>query len=79
MTDKLTAGLALKHQADRMDDFAAAKMPDFTVVNATASYDLGNDSEIVLRAENLFDETYELSNGYATAGRSVYVGYKKSF
>jgi vitamin B12 transporter len=79
VTDRLTAGLTIKHQADRLDDFAAVAMPDFTVVNASASYDLGNDSEIVLRAENLFDETYELSNGYATAGRSAYVGFRKSF
>ncbi|MFM2355751.1 MAG: hypothetical protein RLZZ528_1487 [Pseudomonadota bacterium] len=79
VSDRLTAGLTIKHQADRLDDFGAAPLPDFTVVNASASYDLGADAEVVLRAENLFDETYELSNGYATAGRSVYVGFKQSF
>jgi vitamin B12 transporter len=41
VTPDLTAGLTVKHVAGRLDDFAVAAMPDYTVVNATVDYDLG--------------------------------------
>lgn len=79
VSSRVTAGVTLRHAADRLDDFAAGPMPDYTVVGASVTYDLGNDAEVYLRAENILDETYELSNGYATPGRSVYVGLRRTF
>lgn len=79
VTDRLTAGLAVKHVAGRLDDFAAFAMPDYTVVTAQARYDLGSDAEAYLRVENLFDADYQTSNGFASSGRALYVGLRKSF
>ena len=54
-------------------------LPDYTVANATLTYDLGNAAEAYLRLENLTDEDYELVDGYGTSGRAVYVGLRARF
>lgn len=79
VTDQLSAAVSVKHVVDRMDDFAFAAMPDFTVVNAEASYAVSDKAEAYLRIENLFDEDYETSAGYNTAGRSAFVGLRAKF
>ncbi len=77
--DRTRAEVSLQHAADRLNDFGTAPMPDYTVVNAQVTYDLGDATELYLRAENLFDADYQLSEGYGTAGQSFYVGLRKSF
>lgn len=79
VTDKLRAGLVVKHVAGRMNDFAVSEMPDFTMVNAEASYDLNDSAEAYLRVENLFDAQYQTSEGYNTSDRALYVGLRASF
>lgn len=79
VTERLSAGLSVKHAAGRMDDFGNAPMPDFTVVNAEASYAVSDSAEAYLRIENLFDEDYQTSAGYGTAGRSAFVGLRAKF
>jgi vitamin B12 transporter len=54
-------------------------MPDYTVLDATVSYDLTDATEVYLRVQNLTDEDYQQVNGYATAGRSVYLGLQAKF
>ena len=79
VTPELTAGLTVKHVAGRLDDFATAPMPDYTVVNGTLDYDLGRGRSAYLRVENLADEAYQTSDGYAASGRAIYVGLRASF
>lgn len=73
VTDKLQAGIAVQHAAGR------PTLPDYTVVNATMAYDLGQDREVYLRIENLFDEQYQLVPGYGTSDRALFVGLRASF
>lgn len=73
LTDRLTAAAGLLHVADR------PTLPDYTTVNATFTYDLGDQTEAYLRIENLADTDYELVDGYGTSGRALYVGLRKSF
>ena len=54
-------------------------MPDYTVVNATMTYDLANETEAYLRVENLLDEEYQTSRGYGTSDRAVFLGLRASF
>ncbi|MFA5539770.1 MAG: TonB-dependent receptor [Gemmobacter sp.] len=79
LTDRLRAAVSAQHMAGRLDDFSAGPMPDFTVVNASVAYDLGRGAEAYLRVENLFDRQYQLSQGYATSDRAIYVGLRARF
>ncbi len=83
LSDRLSAGLSLTHLAGRVDnaaDFSGEKtMPDYTVLDAVVSYDLTDTTEAYLRIENLTDESYQEVDGYATAGRSVYLGLQAKF
>jgi len=65
--------LSVLHAADR------PTLPDYTVVNATMTYDLTDKTEAYLRIENLFDEQYQLVPGYGTSDRAIYVGLRAQF
>lgn len=78
-SDRLKAGIAVKHVAGRLDDFASFAMPDYTVVNAEAAYTVNDQAEAYLRVENLFDADSQSSNGYATSDRALYVGLRAKF
>jgi vitamin B12 transporter len=73
VTDRLKAAVTLAHGADRQ------ALPDYTVVNATVTYDLGGNAEVWARVENLFDEDYQLQPGYGTSGRALYLGVRTTF
>ena len=79
ITDRLSAGASVKHVADRLNDFASAPMPDYTVVGVDASYQVSDTAEAYLRIENLFDEDYQTSEGYSTSGRAAFVGLRATF
>ncbi len=77
ITDRLTMGVSLNHVADRTDTVGA--VPDYTVVNMGASFDLNDNAQVYLRVENLTDEDYETAAGYATSGRAAYFGLRANF
>jgi vitamin B12 transporter len=79
LTDRISAGATIKHAADRLNDFASAAMPDYTVVAVDASYQVSDTSEAYLRIENLFDKDYQTSEGYSTSGRAAFVGLRAKF
>ena len=79
ITDRLSAGASVKHVSDRLNDFAFAAMPDYTVVGVDASYQVSDTAEAYLRIENLFDEDYQTSEGYGTSGRAAFVGLRAKF
>jgi vitamin B12 transporter len=69
----------LRHVAGSFDtqffgSFTTEKLPDFTTVNLSASYDLTDNLALTGRVVNLFDEDYAESWGYASQGRTLYVG-----
>lgn len=69
----LSGSVTVAHAADR------PTLPDYTVVNASVTYDLSDRSEAYVRIENLFDEQYQLVPGYGTSDRAVYVGVRAEF
>lgn len=56
-----------------------AALPNYVLVNASYTHDLGQDRQFYIRAENLFDTHYQTVPGYGTPGRSVYVGLRAKF
>jgi len=78
ITDRLHAGLSLRHIADRPDD-SGQVMDDYTVVNANFRYEITDSLEATFRIENLFDEQYQQVAGYGTSDRAFYVGLSSRF
>ncbi|MDR3221411.1 MAG: TonB-dependent receptor [Candidatus Accumulibacter sp.] len=54
------------------------KLGGYTLVNLTASYDLGHDLRIEGRLNNLFDKKYETVRYYNTEGFTAFVGLRYS-
>ena len=48
----------------------------YALVHLTASKQIAKNFTLSARVDNLFDRDYELAQGYATAGRTLYVGLK---
>ncbi|MBC9247065.1 TonB-dependent receptor [Paracoccus sp. 11-3] len=69
-----TAALNMRYVGDRPQDLG-----DFTVVDLLVTHPLRDNSEVYLRIENLFDEQYQLVNGYGTSDRAFYAGVRASF
>ena len=69
----------LRHVAGNYDsrffgDYATAQLPDYTVVNLAAGYDLTEQVRLTGRISNLFDKEYSDVWGYASPGRVVQLG-----
>jgi vitamin B12 transporter len=73
LADRLKGTFSVEHAADR------AALPDYTVANATFTYDVGQGGEAYLRVENVFNEEYQTVPGYGTSDRAFYVGLRKTF
>jgi vitamin B12 transporter len=54
-------------------------LESFWLLDLTASYDINQNTNIFVRANNLLDEDYEQVFGYRTPGRSAYVGVRLGF
>lgn len=77
--------LSLLYMGERQDNFyqnfqtVRVTLPDFTLINASISYDLFNYAQFFLRFDNILNSDYELIKGYASPGFSVYGGLKLDF
>lgn len=70
---------SLRHVANAWDaqywgSYETVKLPDYTVVNVAAQYELTEVVTLNARIANLFDEQYYDVWGYAAQGRQAYVG-----
>ena len=54
-------------------------LDDYIRVDLNGRYDLTENAELYLRAENLFDADYEEIKDFGTAGRSGYIGLRMRF
>jgi vitamin B12 transporter len=54
-------------------------LDSFWLLDVTASYDINQNTNIFVRANNLLDEDYEQVFGYRTPGRSAHVGVRLGF
>ncbi len=72
-----TLGGEVQASGQRYDDAAnTRRLGGYTLFNLYASTRLARDYQVVARLDNLADKNYEVARGYATAGRSFYVGLK---
>lgn len=68
-------GGELQYVGARYNDAANTKrLPAYALFHLTASRPLGRDWRLLARIDNVTDRAYESVLGYATAGRTVFVG-----
>ena len=68
-------GGEVQHTGQRYDDAANKKsLPAHTLLNLTASTDIARDWRLLARVDNATDKDHESVLGYATAGRTFYLG-----
>jgi vitamin B12 transporter len=79
--DRGNIGLGVIYVGEREDTVSGSRveLADYTVLNATASYQITKMIRIHGRIDNLLDEDYEEVSGYGTPGISGYVGAKVIF
>lgn len=70
-------GAEWQAHAMRYDNAANTnRLPGYGVLNLSASRALAPGWTLVARLDNLGDKTYQTARGYATAGRTAYVGVR---
>lgn len=81
LTDRAQIGALARLVGARADIDAVSgariEMPAYAVFYLTARYQVTRDLRLFGRIDNLFDRQYEEINGFATPGRSLFVGLAK--
>lgn len=68
-------GAEVQHLGQRFDDAANTRpLPAHTLLHLTASTDMARDWRLLARVDNATDRDYQSVRGYATAGRSFFLG-----
>jgi vitamin B12 transporter len=57
-------------------DFGNVEMDSYVLAALSAQYEIAIGWSIAARVDNLFNEQYEVADGYNTADRSVFVSMK---
>lgn len=77
ITDRLS-GVATAQFVSGVEDIGGP-LDDYWLANATLTYEISETTETYLRVVNIFDEDYEVIEGYGTSGRAFYVGLRARF
>jgi vitamin B12 transporter len=82
-TDKLSLNATLIYGGKRDDNdpttWMRTTLPAYTTLDFTAIYDFDENTQFKLSVENLFDEDYSTSAGYRSPGRTINVGFTRTF
>jgi len=57
-------------------DFGNVELESYSLINIHAGYSVTEELRLLAQVENLFNEQYEVANGYNTPDRSVFVSLK---
>ena len=70
-----TVGAEMQLSSLRYDDVANnTVLPGYVLLSLTAQNKVSKDWSVLVRVDNATDTAYQLASGYATAGRTLYVG-----
>jgi len=80
-TDDLHLGLAGEYIGSRFDkaDMQGEQTGKYTLVHFATDYIINNNFSVYGKIDNLTDKEYQTVDGYATAGRSFYLGLKAQY
>ncbi|MEM7668803.1 MAG: TonB-dependent receptor [Pseudomonadota bacterium] len=74
--DFRTAGFISGNPDDNLDRF---KLDDYVLVNLGLTHEITENVQLRANIRNLFDENYQELQGFATQGRTVYMGVNAKF
>ncbi|RXK14196.1 TonB-dependent receptor [Halarcobacter mediterraneus] len=80
--DKIHFNVNAQYIGDRViNDWTDGRVQtgNYAVVNGVINYEMNDNTRLYLKLDNIFDEDYNTVYGYATAGRSAYVGLRYNF
>ncbi|WP_201352914.1 TonB-dependent receptor plug domain-containing protein [Hydrogenimonas urashimensis] len=81
-TDKLDVTIGMQYAADYLDVHyegfipKTVQMGEYIVWNAVINYGLPEYGGFYLKLDNIFDEDYQVIDGYRTEGQSLYAGWR---
>ncbi len=84
-TSKLTLNVSGTYIGSRLDQNFSTRPAtnvetgNYFVANTKVNYAIDKTWSVYLKANNLFDRYYQTAYGYATAGRSYYIGTEAKF
>jgi vitamin B12 transporter len=76
---KLLASYRLSRDAIDTTFISTVPLPDYEVLDLSATFDASELLQVYARVQNATDETYQEVVGYNTAGRSIYGGVRLRF
>ena len=83
LTDKFAVAGDLKVVRDLTgvlsDGSGLVNLKDYNLLNGKISYQINDNNQVYLNAENLLDENYATAGGVSTSSRAFYIGYKTDF
>ncbi|MCB2108323.1 MAG: TonB-dependent receptor [Rhodobacteraceae bacterium] len=80
MTEAISAGLTVRAVGKAFDNPSNTNvLKSYTVVDLRASWQITDVAEVYARMENVFDQTYQTTRDYGTAGRGVFAGVRARF
>ncbi|MFA7026343.1 MAG: TonB-dependent receptor [Sulfurovum sp.] len=79
--EALQLGLYAKYIGERYDraDKMGAQTGKYTIVDFVTNYQINETFSSYLKVDNITDKSYQEVDGYATAGRSFYLGLNAAF
>ena len=73
-----SGNILVRHNGEEPNS-ATTTVDDWTRVDLTGSFDIGDQLELFTRIENLFDEEYQQILGYGTPDRSASIGVRLNY
>ena len=77
ISPEISSSLTANHIRNYKD--TVGDMPDYTVVNAAASYNFSQNWDGYIRVQNLMDTDYETVKDFNTGGRQIFAGIRATF
>ncbi|GAG46419.1 unnamed protein product, partial [marine sediment metagenome] len=83
--EKTDMTITLVHVGKREDNFfsgftsSRVTMDSYTLLNATAAYNILRYTRVFIRFDNILNKKYEVIKGYGAPGLSIYGGFKLDF
>ncbi len=71
--DKVSLSGAYKYQGTRFDAYSNSSLSPYNTIDISMNYQLTDTWKLQVKANNIFDESYETAPGYTTPGKEYFL------